>query len=613
MRKTSAKTAIPDSDCGDCAAELAALLEGDVLRIGFRPVADFSNCEIFGYVATIRGPAGTLHGSFGQLSRIAHSVGVLREFARKAVATGVRRFLESGAAGLLFVPLPPDVVEAAGADLADDLHGLVDELGCHSGRLVLRFPDLRRDALESGAAFAAALRGRGFLFAAGTFGCALAERQLWSQAIPDFIVLEEHQIEGMDFASARNTAFLDRLQEQTRAGSRMLADGIRNSNDFNALHQLGIRYGAGDFIGRANPVPARAMPAASHKAIASTCNRCGTPQSAPRGILDRLLTRAVPVTPATQADEVFMLFEHNTELRAIAVVEEGMPRGLISRYEMVDNMARPFRHELYGRKPCTRFMDTQPLVVDIGVSLPELSEIVVGADPRHLISGFIITDRGNYLGMGSVQDLVREVTAMQMEAAKYANPLTQLPGNVPINQHIDNLLLARTPCCIAYCDLDHFKPFNDVYGYAKGDEVIQLTARALTGVCDGERDFVGHIGGDDFVMVLRSDDWEARCNAALERFGGDILSFFSHDDIERGGYITENRKGEMEFHRLTSLSIGAVEAPPGMFQNHLQVSKVAAEVKKRAKAIPGNSLFVNQRVYPSEAPGKLEAEPAEPA
>jgi diguanylate cyclase (GGDEF)-like protein len=257
-------------------------------------------------------------------------------------------------------------------------------------------------------------------------------------------------------------------------------------------------------------------------------------------------------------------------------------------------------------------MDTQPLVVDIGVSLPELSEIVVGADPRHLISGFIITDRGRYLGMGSVQDLVREVTAMQMEAAKYANPLTQLPGNVPINQHIDNLLAVQAPCCIAYCDLDHFKPFNDVYGYAKGDEVIQLTARALTGVCDGERDFVGHIGGDDFVMILRSEDWQERCRVALDRFGEEIRLFFSHDDIERGGYITENRKGELEFHRLTSLSIGAVEALPGMFQNHLQVSKVAAEVKKRAKAIPGNSLFVNQRVYAGEAPVK-PAEAGEPA
>ena len=390
-----------------------------------------------------------------------------------------------------------------------------DGLGCRSGRVVVLMPRIDHDKLAVGAEFAAGLRSRGFRIAARSFGCGLAERRLWSRATPDFVLLDEHQIEGIDLATVRHTGFFEQLTKEMGRGCRIVADGIRNSNDFAALQQLGIAYGAGDFIGRANPVPPRAMPAAAHKAIAAACECGAGAPGAPGSILERLLAKSVPVTPATSAEEVFMLFEHNPDLRAIAVVEKGLPRGLISRYEMVDNMARPYRHELYGRKPCTRFMDAQPLVVDIGVSLPELSEIVVGADPRHLISGFIITDRGHYLGMGSVQDLVREVTAMQMEAAMYANPLTQLPGNVPINQYIDNQLAAQEPCCIAYCDLDHFKPFNDVYGYAKGDEVIQLTARALSGVCNPERDFVGHIGGDDFVMILKGEDWEARCRAAL--------------------------------------------------------------------------------------------------
>jgi GGDEF domain-containing protein len=284
-------------------------------------------------------------------------------------------------------------------------------------------------------------------------------------------------------------------------------------------------------------------------------------------------------------------------VRAIAVVKNDAPIGLLVRYDMVDNMARPFRHELYGRKPCTRFMDQEPLTVDVRLPLSELSEILVRAHPRHLVSGFIITDAGRYLGIGSVQDLVREVTSMQMDAAKYANPLTQLPGNVPINQHIDNLLAVGVPCVIAYGDLDHFKPFNDVYGYVHGDDVIRLTARILAEVCDAERDFIGHIGGDDFVLVFRSEDWQARCERALRLFGEEILGFFSRDDIERGGYLTENRKGEMEFHSMTSLSIGVAEVKPGIFRSHLEVSVVAAEVKKKAKGIKGNSLYVNQRTY----------------
>lgn len=601
MPRTSIQPAARAPGCASCNRKFDAILAERTLQAAFRPVADFNRCEIFGYVSAVRGPAGMLHGSFGHMSRIARQLGLLHEFSCRAVETIVLRYLESGFKGLLFVPIPPGAIEEGGLRLAESIHAFVDGLAYPTERIVVVVPSIDGESFAVAAAFANHLHAGGFRTASRSFGCELTERQLWSQAPPDFILLDEHLFEGVDLTTVCNTGLAELLAGEMAKGRRIVADGIASSNDFNALHQLGVDYGAGDFIGRSNPLPTRAMSAAAHKAIAAACDCGGGSMSAAGGVLKRLLVAVAPVAPTATAEAVFMLFEGDPELRAIAVAADGVPRGLISRYEMIDNMARPYRHELYGRKPCTRFMDPQPLVVDIGVSLQELAEIVVGTDPRHLIGGFIITDRGAYLGMGSVQDLVREVTSMQMEAAKYANPLTQLPGNVPINQHIDNLLAAHEVCCITYCDLDHFKPFNDVYGYVKGDEVIQLTARVLTEICDAERDFAGHIGGDDFVLIFRSADWEDRCQRALARFGAEILGFFSHDDIERGGYITENRKGTMEFHRLTSLSIGAVEVAPGMFQNHLQVSRVAAEVKKRAKAIAGNSLYVNRRQYHNEA------------
>jgi diguanylate cyclase (GGDEF)-like protein len=242
-------------------------------------------------------------------------------------------------------------------------------------------------------------------------------------------------------------------------------------------------------------------------------------------------------------------------------------------------------------------MDPQPLIIDVSTQLPEIAHLVTNADPRHLVSGFIIVAHDRYLGIGSVQHLVSEVTTMQMDAARYANPLTQLPGSIPINRHIDGLLADGESFCVCYCDLDHFKPFNDVYGYTQGDAVIQLAASLLRDACDDELDFVGHIGGDDFVTVFRSVDWMERCQRVLDRFASAVLAFFSNDDIERDGYVSESRKGKMEFHKLTSLSIGVVEVTPGMFSNHLEVATIAAEVKRRAKAVPGNSLWTNHRQY----------------
>jgi len=163
-------------------------------------------------------------------------------------------------------------------------------------------------------------------------------------------------------------------------------------------------------------------------------------------------------------------------------------------------------------------MDNQPLMVEQSLSLQELSRMVAEGERRHLADGFIITEAGQYLGVGSSQDLIREITELQLQSARYANPLTLLPGNVPINEHIERLLQGGSSFVVCYCDLDNFKPFNDRYGYRKGDDMIQLVAGILREISDPERDFVGHIGGDDFVALFQSEDWEWRCQQTLQRF-----------------------------------------------------------------------------------------------
>jgi diguanylate cyclase (GGDEF)-like protein len=149
---------------------------------------------------------------------------------------------------------------------------------------------------------------------------------------------------------------------------------------------------------------------------------------------------------------------------------------------------------------------------------------------------------------------------------------------------------------VCYCDLDHFKPFNDIHGYRKGDDVIQLTGKILVDVCDPARDFIGHIGGDDFVILFQSRNWEERCQDALDLFAGAIHDFFTAADKARNGYETEDRQGQKVFHPLTALSIGAVWVEPQTFASHHEIAAAATEAKKMAKRVRGNSLFVEQRM-----------------
>jgi GGDEF domain-containing protein len=317
---------------------------------------------------------------------------------------------------------------------------------------------------------------------------------------------------------------------------------------------------------------------------------------------EKLLISVTPVQLETTNDAVFHHFETNSKLHALPVVKDGVPVGLINRNYFFACYAQPYRKELYGHRACTAFMDPRPLMVDKKLTIHELSQTLIGADQRHVADGFIITDNGYYRGLGTGQDLIREITEMQLIAARYANPLTLLPGNVPINEHIDRLLAANIAFVACYCDLNNFKPFNDTYGYRRGDDMIRLTAKILTGICDAQRDFVGHIGGDDFMLLLQSEDWYSRCERVLDQFEAEAPLLFDEPDRTRGGLVSEDRAGNRMLFPITSIAMGAVLVNEGVFSSNLDVSTMATEAKKQAKRANNNALFVERRKPVAGAP-----------
>ncbi len=212
-----------------------------------------------------------------------------------------------------------------------------------------------------------------------------------------------------------------------------------------------------------------------------------------------------------------------------------------------------------------------------------MTAVLTSSDQRYLTDGFIVTEGGRYLGLGFGDQLVRVVTEARIEAARHANPLTFLPGNIPITEHIERLLASGGAFVACYGDLNDFKPYNDHYGYWRGDEMIRLVARTLVSHCDPRRDFVGHVGGDDFVVLFQSDDWLDRCERIVATFNDGARSLFDDDALARGGIEAEDRHGVMRFFKCTTLSIGAVPVRPGIFNRPEQVASAAAAAKHKAK------------------------------
>ena len=185
-----------------------------------------------------------------------------------------------------------------------------------------------------------------------------------------------------------------------------------------------------------------------------------------------------------------------------------------------------------------------------------------------------------------------------MYVNRRVSPLTGLPGNVQILAELKKRVMNEEEFAVLYADLDHFKEYNDVYGFLKGDEIIKYTAKTIVRnvhSLKGNHCFVGHIGGDDFVAIVSKTDYEQVCQNILAEFDKDIHNFFTKEDLERGYLEVENRKGVMEQFPLTSLSIGVVEADKGRFKNILEIGEVGAQVKNDAKTIMGSSYAIDRR------------------
>lgn len=589
----------PDGSAwADEVAALLQVLETQALGITFAPVADLGTASIAGFVAFPHGPAATTLFSTQRLWRLARARGVANTLQRLYIEQAVPRFAAAHLPGKLFLSLAPDLLLLDLSRGENLLIGVCERQQFPLANLVAVFADHAVPHPYSDAVLAdGIMRVQGSGVAVATAGLPVAnpgdseERAAMQWLEPDLVIGVAGHGERRELLRGLAAAY----------DGEVLATGVDAAADLAALKEAGVRYASGPIIGRADVRPTLALAPDVMRLLVRGSAGGEPPRSAPRGsvIETRLLIRLDPVSPTTPISEVFERFERDPSLNAVAVVDAHNPVGLINRHALIDRLARPYHHELYGRRPCTIFMDAEPLVIDKNLTVQELSYLVASSDRRHLSNGFIITDAGRYLGVGTGHDLMREITDLQIQAARYANPLTQLPGNVPINERIDEYLRADVPFVCCYCDLDEFKPFNDVYGFSKGDAVIQFTGRLLAQACDPALDFVGHIGGDDFIVLFRSDDWKGRCERVLNQFDAHVGDFFEPEHRRRGGYITENRQGKREFHALTSLSVGALEVPPGAFGSHKEVARIAADCKKMAKRQPGNSLYTDRRHYPT--------------
>jgi diguanylate cyclase (GGDEF)-like protein len=554
----------------------------------FQPIASLRDGSIYAHEALIRGPKGLPFHMPDALLAAARREGLLLEFEVACVVAALETWAALRQPGRLFVNLSAAaMIEMLSKRSSDAISRSIQKLGLQPRMLTIEITE--QDHVTDIEALIEAvhkMREAGLLLALDDFGDGHSSLRLWSEIQPDVVKIDKYFTADLSRQPKKVQTLRALLQIAEIFGTTLVAEGIETADNLRIVRDLGIGLGQGYYLGRPIPQPRVAIEAEAVDVLQDSLVAV-LPAIRTAGVAGRLkelqIVKAPAVPPATQHDEITRLFEAAPELHALAIVQDDVPLGLIDRRGFMERYAKRYFKELYGKKPCVMFANMSPRLIEREHDIEDLIGILTSQDQRYLTEGFIVTDNGRYLGLGTGDQLVRTVTESRVEAARHANPLTFLPGNIPITEHIDRLLASGREFVVGYGDLNNFKPFNDHYGYWRGDEMIRLMAQCSVQHCDSQRDFVGHVGGDDFVLVFQSDDWERRCEAIVDAFNAKAALLYDEAGKARGGIEAEDRHGVRRFFPFTTLSIGAVRVRRGQFRAAEFVANAAAEAKHGAK------------------------------
>lgn len=580
----------------DVSAQLRRVLEERSITTVFQPIFGFKEGRVLGYEALVRGPEGSLIQTPFELFSAAHEEGLALELNIICVQEILRTFAARGIGGSLFLNVSPQLILQRGFD-RERAKRFLDSLGIEPGQVVIElteeYPHVDFPLVHETLML---YRAMGFRVAIDDLGEGFASLRLWSELKPEFVKADKHFVTGIA-NDAVKLQFLRAIQHiADNSGSLIIAEGIENAEDFRVVKDMGIACGQGWFIGRPAERPNARLPAEAELAYADARVPVVTAPRLRAGTEPHAhdFVRAVePAAPGQSLASLVERFDAAPGLAAIPVIGPEGIEGVVSR-GVTELLAVSDDAQHMAARACGEYADRAPIKVEASLDLTALAAMLVEADGRHLADGFVIVSEGRYLGMGTSQDVIRSLQSSRVLAARYTNPLTMLPGQVPIHEHLDRLLARHVPFTCWFVELDQMRGVNDCAGYARGDALIHAMARQLESVCQPGVDFAGHVAGSRFVVLMQSEDWSVRAERLVDAFAATVEAHLPREAIERGYFMARSRDGRESVRPLPRLAVGILPVLPGVFETRHEVVSVAKQAVHQALSQAGSSIYVDQ-------------------
>lgn len=588
-------------DAGD---EFMAILNEGNIHTVYQPIISLKNGSVLGYEALSRGPRDSMMESPTTLFEAARMYDKLWELELLCRIRALENAAWMNNGYKIFLNVDPDIIhdEKFRQGFTKEF---VQEYGINPENIVFEVTEKR--SISDLAGFRKIIthyKDQGYKIAVDDAGAGYSGLNMITDIHPHFIKLDMNLIRdidktGLKYALVRNFNEFCQVTD-----IKLIAEGIETENELNALIDIGIEYGQGYLIQRPSEEIQYRNESLTREIITRNRKKELLYRSTPSTVMIGDISSLNPtIGPDTSGDEVKEIFTNNPALAGLPVCEVDRLLGLVMRDKFFAHLGTQYGYSIFSKRPVRLLMDNRPLEVDFATTMEATSRLITARNNENIYDIIVVTKDGAYYGVVSVKDLLQKTMETEVNHAKHLNPLTGLPGNMLIEQEIKEALESTDPFTLLYVDIDNFKAYNDVYGFENGDRVLvflrDVLEQCMLDTYGTKGGFLGHIGGDDFVLIPRTYAVEPLCSAIAVAFRKGRNSFYNEEDTINGSIKAKNRRNEEEEYGLMTLCIAGVSNQNMTFKNVYDLSERVTSIKKQCKSKGGDcvALYVGGATY----------------
>ncbi len=572
---------------------LDKIIEGKYIMPVYQPIISLTDGETFGYEALSRISEDSLKMDIEEMFKTADRTNRAWE-----LETLCRIKALEGAAGMnrekkLFLNVNPNIIH-------DDsfkngfTKSRLEEYGLDFRNVIFEITE--RVAIVDSNAFLGSVshyKNQNYGIAIDDVGAGYSALNVISEVKPGLIKLDMSLVRGIDKDRTKQLLCKALVDFGKGAGIRLIGEGIETEEELETLVKLGVDLGQGYFLG----LPQRSFADIAPEKIEMikryyTKKYIKNIRSSVYPIIGHLAKPGSIFSPDERVETVYEMLRLNPSITEFTVVEKGLPVGFMTRTSLNELLGGRYGFNLNFRKTIRQVIDTGFLQVDYHIPVNQVSRLAMQRTFEELYNPIVVEREGKYFGIVTVKDLLDTSTKVEVDVAAHSNPLTGLPGNLLIEKEIVNRVCGTLPYCITYYDIDNFKAYNDAYGFQNGDMMLMLVADILK-KCAVRDEFIGHIGGDDFIVVCDYHEGETYCKSVIDKFAAGVTSLYRDEDVKNGYIVSKNRNGVTENFPIASLSVAGISNKKRDYQVIDDFSKDIAQIKKRCKQQPGNYFEIH--------------------